>query len=207
MAAAYLGTLAFLERQAPAVAKLLARLPALRTTPIRVCLRGTDEYLRAASAPLWPPLLDAERAQLERGDVPYFFRLYGRAGIHYYADRTLRSVRRLPLRGDVPQLDPLLDVRQGLRSRTRPQLREQGLLTLLGAFDHPALVGKHEGDGVSIKFSKRSLVVGLAGGDELHARRDLSAFVSSVYQPCRCGEVQSVFVPAVTRCTAGRGGV
>ena len=31
-------------------------------------------------------------------------------------------------------------------------------------------------------------------------RRDLSAFVSSVYLPCQCGEVRSVFVPAVTVC-------
>ncbi len=207
MAAAYVGSLAFLERHAPTLAKLLSRVPGLRTTPIRVCLRGTGEYLQAGSESLWPPLLDAERAQLERGDIPYFFRLYGRAGIHYYADRTLRQVRRLPLHGDVPQLDPLLDVRRGLRSRARKQLREQGLLTLLGAFDHPALVGRHESDELQVTFGKRSLVVRLPGGEELHARRDLSAFVSSVYQPCRCGEVRSVFVPAVTRCTAARGSV
>jgi hypothetical protein len=207
MAAAYLGSLAFLERHAAAMAKLLARLPGLRTTPIRVCLRGTDQYLRTDAEPLWPPLLDAERVQLERGDIPYFFRLYGRAGIHYYADRTLRQVRRLPLQGDVPKLDALLDVRRGLRSGTRKQLREQGLLTLLGAFDHPALVGRHASDELRVTFGKRGLVVRLPGGEELHARRDLSAFVSSVYQPCRCGEVRSVFVPAVTRCTAARGGV
>jgi hypothetical protein len=206
MAAAYLGTLAFLERQGPAIGELFAGLPALRTTPIRVCLRGTDEYLRVSSE-LWPPLLDAERAQLERGDIPYFFRLYGRAGIHYYADRTLRRVRRLPLQGDVPQLDPLLDVRRGLRSSARKQLLEQGLLTLLGAFDHPVLEGEHEGDGLRVAFRKRSLVVTLPHGEELRARRDLSAFVSSVYQPCRCGEVRSVFVPPVTRCTGALGSV
>ncbi len=30
----------------------------------------------------------------------------------------------------------------------------------------------------------------------------MSAFVGSVYLPCRCGEVRSVFVPAVTTCEA-----
>ena len=38
--------------------------------------------------------------------------------------------------------------------------------------------------------------------EELESRRDLSAFVGSVYLPCRCGEVHSVFVPAVTVCEA-----
>jgi hypothetical protein len=44
--------------------------------------------------------------------------------------------------------------------------------------------------------------VELPEGEELHSRRNLSAFVGSVYLPCRCGEVRSVFVPAVTTCEA-----
>ena len=51
-------------------------------------------------------------------------------------------------------------------------------------------------------FKARTLVVKLASGDELQSRRNLSAFVGSVYLPCHCGEVRSVFVPAVTVCEA-----
>jgi hypothetical protein len=205
MAGAYAGTLTVLERHARRIADVLARLPELRTTPIRVCLRGTGEYVRAGSEPLWPPLLEAEEEQLARGDIPYFFRLYGRRGIHYYGDPTLRRIKTLPLDGDVPQTDPILPLapaERGLRSRTRKRLREEGLFTLLGAFDHPALEGHHETDGLEVTFRARTLVVAHRAGQELVSRRDLRAFVGSVYLPCRCGEVGSVFVPPVTVCDA-----
>jgi hypothetical protein len=205
MAGAYLGTLALLDRHAKEIAAVLADLPALGETPIRVCLRGTGDYVRArsgSSRPLWPPLLEAEEEQLSRGDIPYFFRLYGKPGIHYYGDASLREIRTLPLEGDVPQLDPLLQVSRGLRAPSRKKLREEGLFTVLGAFDHPSITGSHESDGLGVTFRGRTLVVKLPDGEELEARRDMSAFVGSVYLPCRCGEVLSVFVPAVTACEA-----
>ena len=200
MAHAYRGTLALLDRHARAVADVIAGLPKMQETPIRVLLRGTGDYVRAREAPPWPPLLDAEAAQMARGDIPYFFRLYGKQGIHYYADESLRKIRSLPLEGDVPQLDPMLRVSRGLRSPTRQKLREDGLFTLLGAFDHPSITGLHECDGLAVTFRPRALVVKLPNGEELESRRNLRAFVGSVYLPCRCGEVRSVFVPPVTTC-------
>jgi hypothetical protein len=204
MAGAYRGTLVFLQRHARAIADVFARLPELREAPIRVCLRGTDEYVRASSDALWPPLLDAEREQLARGDIPYFFRLYGRPGIHYYRERSLSQLGRLPMQGDVPQLEPLLRLSRGLRAGSRSTLREEGLFTLLGAFDHASLTGTHENDALEARFGARSIVVTLPDGEELRSRRNLSAFVGSVYLPCRCGEVRSVFVPSVTVCRAGK---
>jgi hypothetical protein len=202
MAGAYLSTLTFLDRQAAGIAAVFEALPDLRQAPIRICLRGTEEYVRTGSRSLWPPLLAAEVEQLERGDIPYFFRLYGRPGIHYFGDEALGELKRLPLSGDVPQLDPLLQLSRGLRSPSRKRLRAEGLFTLLGAFDHPTLTGKHANQELEIAFQRRTLIVRLADGEELESRRDLSAFVGSVYLPCRCGEVHSVFVPAVTVCEA-----
>ena len=203
MAGAYLTTLAFLDRHAREIAGVFARLQGLRETPIRVCLRGTAEYVHAGSEPLWPPLLDAEAEQLARGDIPYFFRLYGRPGIHYYGDQALRQLKRIPLRGDVPQLDPLLQLSRGLRAPSRKTLREEGLFTLLGAFDDASLNGRHASDALEVSFRARSIVVRLPSGEELRSARNLSAHVGSVYLPCRCGEVRSVFVPPVTVCEAG----
>jgi hypothetical protein len=204
MVSAYRSTLLLLDRNAAALAAALEVLPEVREAPIRVCLRGTAEYVTADTAPLWPPLLDAETEQLARGDIPYFFRLYGRPGIHYYNDETLRSFQTLPLSGDVPQLEPLLQLSRGLRSPTRKRLHVEGLFTLLGAFDHRSLSGTHEAGELSIAFRGRTLVVRLPGGEELETRRDLSAFVGSLYLPCTCGEVRSVFVPPVSRCEAAR---
>jgi hypothetical protein len=205
LAGAYLTTLAFLERRSAEVAAVLAALPDLRATPIRVLLRGTDEYVRAAAGgagALWPPLLRAEEEQLARGDVPYFFRLYGRPGIHYYGDAALTVLRTLPRKGDVPQLDPMLSLSHGLRAPSRRSLREEGLFTVLGAFDHPSFEGEQRADGLAVTFTPRTLAVKLPDGEELRSRRNLRAFVGSVYLPCRCGEVREVLVPAVTTCDA-----
>lgn len=202
IAGAYVSTLHFLDRHARAIAEVVAALQTLRQTPIRVLLRSTGEYVHARARPLWPPLLEAEELQLARGDIPYFFRLYGRAGIHYFGDASLARIDRLPLRGDVPQLDPILSLARGLRAPSRKKLREEGFFTVIGAFDHAALTGKHRVDGLEVSFGARTLTVTLATGEEIRARRDMSAFVESVYLPCRCGEVGSVFVPPVTACDA-----
>jgi hypothetical protein len=207
MAAAYRTLLEFLDRNARAVAETLAGVEGLREAPIRVCLRSTGEYVRAGTEPLWPPRLDAEREQLERGDIPYFFRLYGQPGIRYYVNRALDEQRRLPARGDVPKLDPLLQLSNGLRSSRRVELRQEGLLCVLGAFDHPSLAGTHGAGGFEVSFGVRRLIVRLPDGEEFHARRDLSAFVGSVYSTCRCGEVRTPFVPQITRCRPGTSAV
>ena len=64
----------------------------------------------------------------------------------------------------------------------------------------------HEADGITVAFRSRTLVVTLADGVELRARRNLGSVVGSIYLPCRCGEVRSVFVPPVTTCKPTRGG-
>lgn len=201
MVNAYRQMLAALERHTDAIAATLASLPALHKAPLRVCLRSTGDYVHAGPN-LDPPLLAAEEEQLRRGDIPYFFRLYGRPGIHYFTDASLATSQRLPTRGDVPRLAPLLQVSKGLRSPNRQSLREQGLFCLLGAFDHPSFQGEHTLGDLTVRFLSRRLVVRLPGGDELDTRRDLRSFVSSVYLPCRCGEARSALVPPVTRCQA-----
>ena len=203
LAGAYRRTLALLDAHAADIAAVFDGMPRFRDTPIRVCLRGTDEYVRARSVPPWPPLLDAEATQLARGDIPYFFRLYGERGIRYYAERTLGRLGTLPARGDVPRLMPLLSVATRLRSPSRARLREEGLFALLGAFDHPGLAGRYASAELELTFTVRRITAKLPAGEELVSRRDLGAFVGSIYSPCRCGEVRSVFVPAVTRCRGG----
>lgn len=209
MAAAYRGTLALLDRHAGAIAKIFSDLSGLRDTPLRVLLRSTGDYVHAHEHPqsLWPPLLDAETEQMARGDIPYFFRLYGRPGIHFYKSEPLTELERLPLHGDVPKLDPMLSLSRSLRSPAHEKLGQDGLFTLLGAFDHPSLTGQHTSNELSLTLTARKMVVKLPEGDELETQRNLRAHVGSLYLPCECGEVRTVFVPAVTTCATPGGDV
>ena len=178
-------------------------------------LRSTGEYVRAQRGEhVWPPLLEAERAQLARGDIPYFFRLYGQPGIRWFTESTLTEVDQLPTTGDVPRLESSLDVARELRSSKRKKLREEGVFTVIGAFDHPGIKGAFKSGAFGVTFQKRTLVLELptakrAGakggvGDVLETKRDLSGYVSSVYLRCGCGGVRSVFVPPVTVCETPR---
>jgi hypothetical protein len=204
LAVEYRRTLSVLDQHAPRIGQLLAGLPGLREAPIRLLLRSTGEYVQDPSE-LWPPLLPAESEQLERGDVPYFFRLYGKRGIHYYASPDLQQLGRLPLHGDVPQLEPLLDLKGGLRSPSREKLLRDGFFTVLGAFDHPSLTGRHRIEGLDVTFGARALTARFSDGEELSTSRALQDFVGSVYLPCSCGETRTVLAPPVTRCSTSRG--
>ncbi len=205
MIANYRNTLELLDHRSRDIARVLLGLPGLRNAPIRVMLRGTDEYVRARSEPVWPPLLDAEAEQMARGDIPYFFRLYGVAGIHYYGDRALTKHERIPRRGDVPTLDPILSLSRGLRSPSRKRLREEGLFAILGAFDHESFTGTHKSDELTLTLGARTVALKLPSGEELRSPRNRRALVGSVYLPCSCGEVRSVLVPSITTCVQARG--
>lgn len=202
LAAAYRQTLRLLDRHAEPIASVMKSLPGLADAPIRLLLRSTSDYARADSPALWPPLLPAEAEQLARGDVPYFFRFYGKKGIFYYTSSDLRQLGRLPLRGDVPQLEPLLDLARGLRSSSRQKLRQDGFFTVLGAFDHPTLTGRHEADSLELVLTARTVTARFSDGEEWStSRSQLRRFVGSVYLPCQCGETRSVLVPARTTCS------
>lgn len=198
----YRATLTALDAHAAAIGEAIASVPGFAETPIRVCLRSTADYVNAGAVPLWPPLLDAEAEQLARGDIPYFFRLYGAPGIHYFDNRELTRHKTLPGGRNMPKNEPLLDVKRGLRSPRRKQLREDGLFAVIGAFDHPALSGEHAGAGYALGLSARRMRLTLPDGSELATGRDLSEFVSSVYLPCACGEVKTALVPPASVCRA-----
>ena len=204
MTGEYLETLALLDQHGDKIGEVVSAVPHLDEVPIRVCLRGTDVYMgvlseSASPQTVWPPLLEAEEEQLARGDVPYFFRLYGRPGLHYYGDASLQTTKTLPTEGDVPQLDPLLSLSGGLRSPSRDSLRVEGLFTVLGAFDAPSIRGSYRDGDLRVDFGDEFLTVETVD-EELEVARDLSEFVGSVYLPCRCGEVGSVLVPSTTVC-------
>jgi hypothetical protein len=188
MLANYDATLGALGGASESIAQAIASSPGVRNAPIRVLLRATSEYAQAHRGRLWPPLLEAERVQIARGDVPYFFRTLESKGLFHYGDPRLATALPLPTEGDVPMLAPLLSLERGLRSKRRARLFEEGLFSIVGAFDAPDLRGTFESGGLALTLGRRTVVLRRANGDELETGRNLRAFVGSVYGSCECGE-------------------
>ena len=88
----------------------------------------------------------------------------------------------------------------GLAEELGPPARFMDIAGSVFGFDDPSFTGRHVSDELEVKFGARKLSLKLKSGEELSSKRNLSAFVGSVYLPCRCGEVRAVFAPAVTRC-------
>lgn len=78
----YLGVI---EDCSDAIIESLGAL-ALRSTPIRVILRATKDYSNLQG--LIEPLVEEETTQLERGDMPYFFKFLGDPTLYNYISET-----------------------------------------------------------------------------------------------------------------------
>ena len=178
-----------------AIADVISSLPDLRETRSHLLAR-TEAYVLASED--FGRRAEAEVSTGTR-DIPYSSACMD---ARITTTATTRSARERSLSRDVPQLDPILSLARGPARSVSQSWREEGLFLLLSAFDHPALTGRHTSDELEVSFGGRELVIKLPSGEELRSARDLSAHVSSVYLPCRCGEVRSVFVPSVTVCEA-----
>jgi hypothetical protein len=83
--AAYLETLALFSRHEQALTAAICTVPRARDCHVRVIVRDTAHYVAMLREPHTRPadLTDAEAVQLDRGDVPYFFRTIDDAAIRY----------------------------------------------------------------------------------------------------------------------------
>lgn len=96
----YIETLEWIERNAQLVSETLISIPNIADAPIRLILRPTSTYVRYLETGCIPEgepeLASCELAQLERGDVPYFFRLPDEALIRFYIAPGESVEARLP---------------------------------------------------------------------------------------------------------------
>ncbi len=66
--------------------EFLSRDEEMRRVPIRHILRDTVHYRRRIAPPSDDPFFESELAQLDRGDIPYFFTFLGDGRLYAYSD-------------------------------------------------------------------------------------------------------------------------
>ena len=84
----YLESLQILIENDRVLSESIFAIDGLDHIPVRLFLRPTREYfglLRNKETPPDPPLFSSEVEQLERGDIPYFFRFLNSHDILYYS--------------------------------------------------------------------------------------------------------------------------
>ena len=199
MAAAYRAMLQSLQARAREITAVLRAQKLTQTAPIRICIRGTSDYVAAQNdleKPLWPPLMREEREQLARGDIPYFFHRYGEPGVHEYMNQARTKTRRVVSLAGLGKTENVLSLGNALRPKSRDELLAQGTFAILAAFDHAGFTGTHDTPDVHARITARTITLTFADGETWSTKRNLGAFVSSVYLPCACGEQRAVFARA-----------
>lgn len=79
------------DRNGPEILERLSREPGTDKVLIRVLLRETSDYRSWQSRQYTRPLLKEEVEQLERGDIPYFFKLLGGHELFYFGSGETRK--------------------------------------------------------------------------------------------------------------------
>lgn len=87
----------FLQSRTGIMSELNARSAEINSIPIRHIARDTVQYRRIQENSLEHPIFDAEKVQLDRGDIPYFFKRLGQSEVFTYAD-----AKGTPLKVELP---------------------------------------------------------------------------------------------------------
>lgn len=153
--------------------------------PIRVVLRDTRDYVdHLEDRPLAEridasPFAPEERVQLDRGDVPYFFRTLGDSRIRYYRSADLRKTALVSPDWVKTRARPLLQPKEifGL-DRRNEALYEQGSMMLAAHFMPRDFHGRIYYRNLFASALKRSMQIQFNSETLFKGPRDWSEFIA-----------------------------
>lgn len=136
----YIDAIIFLKERGAKLEEVLFLSARGKDIPIRLFIQSTANYnsvLQNPASTIAQELIDEERVQLQRGDIPYFFRHFDSPDIHYFDTRT--SYTRVDM-GQEMHSSILnysrIPTREGLPARNVDSLLKAGTLQLLKFFLH-----------------------------------------------------------------------
>lgn len=116
-------TLTFLREQKTKLINIIAPMIEKQNPEIRVIFRETRTYRERL-----PDLLREERLQLERGDIPYFFKFFGRRELFFYTSDKSSEIVLLP-----PKYDRIAtNIGVGFSHLLADELEQTHICALLG---------------------------------------------------------------------------
>jgi hypothetical protein len=166
------------------LAKALRDTKGAYSAPIRVVLRDTRDYVdHQEGRPLSQridasPFAPEERVQLDRGDVPYFFRTLKDPRIRYYRSADLRKTDFVSPDWAMARAKPLLQPKEifGLDDRNEA-LYEQGAMMLVAQFMPRDFHGRLFYRNLFANALKRSIQIQFNSETLFKGPRDWSAFI------------------------------
>lgn len=151
----------------------------LSSIPIRVILRPTREYVQSSIHNLNIDWIEPERLQLNRGDIPYFFKFMNSESVYFYSTETW-EYREIDLPHHLRIIankvgrnpEELLD-----QTRIRSKLFAPGLMILL----RKLASSSPEGECFSFTSQDRAVSV-TASEDKIYVTSDWGAFQTSRFR-------------------------
>lgn len=175
----FLEAISFFERFDAELMPVVSRDERLEV-PVRVIIRSTRDYhavLMKKGEPAAPPLAPSERVQLDRGDIPYFFRRMSRREILSYADDYREEAADLPQ----SQVDTAIALSRipdnGIfpRRRNAAELRSLAPLQLARYFDPGIKCVKSSFGSVCVEYKDADIVLREGSGIALSCKRVAAA--------------------------------
>jgi hypothetical protein len=149
------------------IKQMLSARPEVMNIPIRHILRDTFHYRAWKKAKPAIPFFESEILQLERGDIPYYFKFMGRSDVFEYTDRNgTFSPVALPeefKKGAAREARPPDELLN--ENRLREQIFGPGLLYLAKAFLPIARVSSIKADGYNLMMNEQEIRVSTSLGD------------------------------------------
>lgn len=155
----YLEAFDLLEDLKPEIERILLDLPRFTELPCRLIFRPTRDYMAVAKGhrqDLDILLCANERMQLDRGDIPFYFRKMGSAQILFYKEPGVAT--KAELRPEITsKVMSYITVPEAgkIRRRNLGLLRKTGVMQLARAFD-PGVNATYEKDG-RLEYSAESI--------------------------------------------------
>lgn len=153
----------FFERHDKGLAEHFQRegLPAQH---VRIILRNTRDYhaiLKGMPAPAAAPLTLSEKTQLDRGDIPYFFRRFSESEVLYYSGQDRVDDAEIPSERLQDALGwARIPGEAGLPARRKaPELFRYGALQLAGYFDPGEEVAEFRSGSAVVRYGESEFSV------------------------------------------------
>lgn len=185
----YVNLLTLIQKNQKLLLKSLRAAGSFHKTPIRYVVRPTAEYAACLTGKKFynsqRELLIDEVLQMDRSEIPYFFRtLDAPRDFYYYANPSLTKTSRVSAKDIVivrKKLTPLINLNDGWSNARFKEFLRNGTMHFFSSMDHKKNIGYFEFQNAQMKITKKEVRLVFPNSLEIWSDRNWSQFCGHIY--------------------------